>query len=195
LRKLNIGQYRAYFVDENNNMIGTYDSEGNFMGVELEFFYASIWKVNEGTKPAVFTAEFAVNDAKELNDKVAVYKPDFDVKDSVLGILNLELVNVAQAAGKVTVQVVTEGDQVNLYDDYSAELAVVGMWLAINVATGLPVAATTVAVNAAKKAFDVTLPAGTYKLSLVSAEQLADTQIGGAPSSGYESLPIIVTIT
>jgi hypothetical protein len=195
LRKLNSGSWRAIFVDENNNLIFTHDEDGNVMGADLEYFHQHIWKVNEGTKPSVFTAEFALNEAKELNDNVAIYKPDFDVKDSIKGLINLELKIVSQAAGKVTLQVVTECDQVNLYDELSTELAVATLWKPINVATGLPVAPTTVAKAAASLGFEVTIPVGTYKISLGTPSALSTAGIGGAPDSGFECLPLVVTIT
>lgn len=193
LRKLNGGSYRAFFIAD-NLIIGTQDSEGNFMGAELEEFRTAIWKANEGTKGSIFTCEFAVNDASELNDSVAVYTPSFDVKDSVLGCLNLELKSLSLASGKATIGIVTEGDQVNLYSAFSTKFADAAMWSVLNVTTGLIVAPTAVATNAAAQGWDLSLSAGTYQIGLVSPTALAAAEIGGAPDNGYEGIPIKVIV-
>jgi len=192
---LNGGQYRAFFIDDNGVMIGTTDDAGNFMGASLEYFYAKPWKVNEGTKPAVISAEFAHSNMKDLNDNIAIYTPSFEVEDTIKGLLNLQLHSILVAAGKVTVGIRTEGDKVDVYPLYSTELAVVTLWKVTNVATGLAVVPTTVAINAAKSGWDVTLPVGTYQIGLASPEALSVATIGGAPENGYEGVPITVTIT
>jgi hypothetical protein len=195
LRMLNGGQYRAFFIDDNGNIIGTQDDAGNFMGAALEYFYAKPWKVNEGTKPAVVAAEFAHSNMKDLNDNVAIYTPTFDVEDTVKGLLNLQLHSILVAAGKVTIGIRTEGDKVDVYPQYSTELAVVTLWKVLNVTTGLSVVPTTVAVNSAKSGWDVSLPAGTYQIGLASPAALSTALVGGAPENGYEGIPVTVTIT
>jgi len=195
LRKLNGGSYRAFFIDDNGLILGTYDEDGNFMGAELEYFYAKLWKANDGSKPAAFMTEFAMANADELNENIAVYTPSFSVEQSVKGLLSLELTKILTATGKATIGIRTEGDKIDMYPLYSTELAVVALWKVINVATGAAVVPTTVATNAGASGWDVSLAAGTYQIGLASPDALSTGNVGGAPESGYEGLPIIITIT
>lgn len=192
LRQLNGGSYRAFFIDDNGNMFGTQDADGNFMGAELEFFHMMPWKTNEGTKPTVFAAEFAHANPKDLNENIGVYTPGFDIENTVLGLLNLQLSVLKTVTGVITVGVVTEGDQINLYPTYATQLAVATVWKVLNVTTGLPVVPTTVATNTTLGGWDISLVAGTYQISLVSPSALATAMIGGAPDNGYEAIPINV---
>lgn len=197
LRSLNGGHYRAIFIDDNGqfgNMIGTQDSDGNFMGADLEFFYSKNWKSNEGSKPAVFSCEFGHANSKDLNENIAVFTPSFDLEDTVKGLLNLQLTKIVVAAGKATIGVQTEGDKVDLYPSYSIQLAVASIWKVINITTGATVVPTTVATNATAKGWDISLAAGTYSIGLVSPADLSTANVGGSPDSGYESIPITVII-
>lgn len=193
LRQLNSRAYRAFFIDDNGNMFGTQDGNGNFMGAELEFFHTMPFKTNEGTKPTVFSAEFAHANPKDLNENVGVYIPGFNIENTVLGLLNLQLKVLKSVTGITTIGIVTEGDQIDLFPVYGTQLAAATLWSIKNITTGLAVAPTLVAANTTLSGWDVSLPAGTYQIGLVTPDKLALALVGGAPGNGYESIPINAT--
>jgi hypothetical protein len=185
LRAFNKASKKVLFVDSNNVIYGT-KVEGGITGFTMDFFYAKPFKANDASNAAIFNIRFALAKPEEFNEKVAFVKADQDVEESVKGLIDLELVQLAVAAGKVTVGIRTACDKVDIYEALGDALAAGELWKVTK--DGAPVAVTSVATNDDAGGWDVSfVGTGEHVITLVSASELATANVGGYPENGYEA--------
>jgi hypothetical protein len=159
-----------------------------FLPQEFDVEEASL--INIGTTD-VQVVGFTINFGDKLKLVVLaefIKVNDFD-EDLMNGLLDLDLTIAAQATGSADIKVDTKCGGVNLFDEYKTELEDSAAWLAIDKATGNQVSPTSVTAQAGTKSFRITLPTGSYLLSLASVSQLETIGI-----TGYESNEINVQI-
>ncbi|MDR1199591.1 MAG: hypothetical protein LBK94_11395 [Prevotellaceae bacterium] len=129
-------------------------------------------------------------DKLKLIEQAQFLKADSFDADQLQGLVDVELEIVSKGTGVVNVSVTTKCGDVNLFDTYQTELELADVWKAIDKVTGSAVTVTGVEPKPLTKSFELSLPTGTYLLSLAAVSVL--TQKGIA---GYESDSITVTIT
>ena len=192
LRAFNKASKKVLFVDSNNVIYGT-RVEGGITGFTMDFFYAKPFKANDASNAAIFNLRFALAKPEEFNEKVAFVKADQDVEESVKGLIDLELVQLAVAAGKATVGIRTACDKVDIFQAFGDALAEGTLWSVKK--DGVAVAITSVVENTTLGGWDVSfVGTGDHVISLASAEDLATAEIGGYPENGYEAGLLNVTM-
>ena len=197
LRKFN-GQsgYSVYLVDDKNQLIGKKDSSGNLWGFDIGFFYAHKLQINNGSDASKYMVQFTMPRVGQLNDQFGVVAATtIDFESDVLGILDLELYQVAVAAGVATIGVRLNCGKTNLYADLKTALAAPALWTATNPSTGATVTITGVTADDTNLAFDVAMThTGAITIGLASPATLDAASIGGAPLNPYEGIPVTVTL-
>ncbi|KAF0193985.1 MAG: hypothetical protein FD166_3611 [Bacteroidetes bacterium] len=192
LRAFNKSNMKVLFIDAEDVIYGTRVS-GGLAGLSLDFFYASPFKANDASNSAIFNVRFALSKPREFNEDVAFVKADQDVEEAVKGVIDIELVQLAVAANSVTVGLRTACDKVNLFDSLSAPIADGNLWLVTK--NGAPVTITGVSENAGLKGWNVLFTGtGEHVITLVSPEELAAVEVGGAPENGFEAGTLKVTM-
>lgn len=191
LRKFNELDKKVLFFDSDNQIIGTSDSEGNFIGISLDFFYASPYKLADGTNPTQYFVRFALKKTSELNDTPAYVVAGFDIENEIKSIIDLSLTEVAVEAGKATVSVKEYCSKNNIYLAYSDELADPTAWIVKDDAGVIVVVSGVVAVPATES-FELSFTGtGDYTINLVDPTALEVLGVGGAPDNGFESVAAI----
>lgn len=192
LRSFNGSSKKVLFVDGNNVLYGT-RVPGGLAGFSMDFFYAKPFKANDASNAAIFNVRFALSKPKEFNEDVAFVKIDQDVEESVKGLIDLELVQLAVAAGKATVGIRTACDKVDIFEAFGDALASGPLWSVKKAGVTVPI--TTVVENPTLGGWDVSfVGTGDHVITLASAEDLAAAEIGGYPENGYEAGLLKVTM-
>lgn len=185
LRAFNKASKKVLFIDSNNVIYGT-RVEGGFTGFTMDFFYAKPFKANDASNAAIFNVRFALAKPEEFNEKVAFVKADQDIEEAVKGLIDLELVQLAVASGKVTVGIRTACDKVNIYEAFGDVLAAGELWKVSK--NGAPVTITSVAKNDTAGGWDVSFTGtGEHVITLAAPSVLAAANVGGYPENGYEA--------
>ena len=188
LRKFNHADDRTVlFVDKNNRVYGVDAGSGTMRGFTLEYVHTKPWKIADGSNSTMYTIEFSMAKASELNDDIVFIDAATDIEVDVPGILDIELIEVSTTSTTWVVKVQTLYGKVNLYNQYSTELADPDAWYVTK--DGVEVVADTVAVDAVNSAFTLTFttPTGDHVLQLEDPATLAGLGIGGSPDNAYES--------
>jgi hypothetical protein len=192
LRMFNKSEMKAIFIDAENVLYATRVT-GGIAGITLDFFYASPFKANDATNTAIFNVRFALAKSEEFNEKVAFVKLDQDVEEAVKGIIDLELVQLAVVAGKVTVGIRTACDKTDIFESFGAALAEGTLWSVKK--AGVTVVITSVAESATLPGWEVNfVGSGEHVITLASPADLAVAEIGGAPENGFEADSLTVTM-
>lgn len=193
LRAFNKADMKVLFVDSNNIIFGTRAADGNITGFSLDFFYAKPFKAADGSNAAIFQARFALSKPAEFNENVVYVNPGVDVEESIKGNIDVELVQLAVASGKVTVGVQTVCDKVDLFETYDDALASGDLWKVTK--AGAVVAVTSVAKSATLPGWVISFTGtGEHVVSLATPAELAAVDVGGTPDNGYESDSLTVTM-
>lgn len=179
--------YSVLLYDADNVIFGCDDGADGMKGFAIEELYTYPWKPSDGSKPTQFLADLWFASTTELNDTIAYAKMNVDIAGSILGLIDVDLTNVAQASATVTIKVETSVAGVNLYDQYSDELADPDAWTCTK--GGNAVTISSVTKDTTNKAFVLTLttPTGAHVFNLAAPAALEALDIGGAPDNGYES--------
>jgi len=188
LRKFNYARDRkVLFIDKENVVYGVDAGSGTMRGFALDYIHTKPLKLNDGAAQAQYMIEFALTDAAELNDEVVFVDLQTDAQASFPGILDVELLNIADAAATIDIKVQTLYGKVNLGDEYSTEIAAAAAWLVTK--AGTPVVPDSVAWQATTEDFRITLttPTGAHIFSLEDPATLDGLSIGGAPDASFES--------
>lgn len=192
LRKFNKANKGVFFYDANGVVYGV-KSGTDLKPIPLVFFHASPPKVNDGTNTSIYGARFVFKPTY-LADNIGF------VEMSLADILTVEgLQDVALSAGTRATNVLkatakTGCGGVNMYDEYSTELAVVGAWVAKNPA-GAVLTITSVAVDANISGWTITLDASDpdYSVGVDVTLSLADpVTLAGLGVTGFESNSIVI---
>lgn len=188
LRKFNYAKNRrVLFIDKENVVYGVDAGSGTMRGFTVDYIHTKPLKLNDGSAQAQYMIEFALTDAAELNDEVVFIDLQTDAQASLPGILDVELLNIADAAATIDIKVQTLYGKVNLGDEYSTEIAAAGAWLITK--ASVPVVPVSVAWQAATEDFRITLttPTGAHVFSLEDPAALDALSIGGTPDASFES--------
>lgn len=191
LRKFNNTKKAIFFVDADGILFGT--TVGNTMqAISLTMYYASPWKVNDGSASTVYNIRLSFK-ARPANDDVAFVDLSAMglVMSSFRGLQNLSLdVLDPLNAPSTEVRVLSGCDRKNLYDQFNIVLADPTLWKATDV-DGLTLGVVSVTANVALKSFSVVVSSAvkSYFIELVDPEAL-DT----AGVSGYESIRTKINI-
>lgn len=193
LRSFNGTTMKVLLVDVNNVIYGTRVATG-LAGLTLDLFYAQPWKAADGSNEAMFQLRIGLAKPKELNENVGIVKVAEDVETSVLGILDLELSQLAVVAGKATVGIKTALDKTDIFEVLGDALADGDLW-SVKGPTGAAVSISSVAKSATLSGWDVSFTGtGVHTITLASPADLAAGDVGGAPDNGYEANSLAVTM-
>lgn len=192
LRKFNSRRLSILFIDADGVLFGTKVGQV-IKGIPLAQFYALPFGVNDFANIANFSFQviFAPSYINEDLGFVKLPKADLMALEGLRNI-NLQL-SSPRAVNVVNVQAVTGCDKENLYDAYSADLVTASNWLASM--NGKSVAIETVALNAASKAFTVTLDADdpNYVVGAPIVLTLAAPSVlAGNDIVGFEGVPLTI---
>ncbi len=199
LRSHNFQDTEWLFFDDNNLLIGyrrqITPGVYGLAGIPL-VFHAMPWKMATGSEVSAYRVMFDF-EAKYINDYLGFVQADFPLSE-IQGLQNLVLRQTgASAAGVIKIQVLAGCDYANQYDLYNTELAAVGLWTAINAATGNAISLTSVVADPNAKAFTITLTAADPDYPAIAGGlvtlNLADpAALDAADVSGYEGIPVTV---
>lgn len=194
------GKY-YYFIDEKGVIYGRKSGVGlasTLLPIPMQYFHAQPFDINTGAAITAYKLHF-VFQQKYLNDFIGfVSTSDFDVT-AIGGLQDVSIEAFSTlVAGVVKVQVFVGCDHTNLYDAYSAVLAVKANWVVKNKITGNAITITTDVIDAANKAFTFTLdttdpdyPAAAADLTM---QLVAPTALATAGMPGYESNILTLTV-
>jgi len=198
LRNFNYTKWAAFLVDANGVLVGTKVGD-NIMAIPLNLFYASPYGIATSSQAASYKLNIEI-EPKYLNEEIGFVqtKGEFDIFDSVKGLLNLVIKTaVALTGGKVEIMVINSCGGDNIYDVYGSNLANITAWLSKNATTKNGITITAAVAVPANKTIELTLdtadtdyPAVASKLTieLNTAAILAATPI---LMVGYEGANII----
>lgn len=162
-------------------------------GIPLHYFYADKWKVNDGTANLQLFYRLSFNPSY-INQNIGFVELDYGSLADITGLQNINITLAApRAANVITVKVTTGCSGLDLYDQYSTELAAVGNFIVTEGGSGITI--TSVAVDANLKAFTITLDAadpdydsaGPFVVSLAAVSVLTAAGI-----VGFEGLSLTV---
>jgi hypothetical protein len=191
LRKFNGVKKDVFFVDANGVLFGT-NVSGVMQSIPLTLLHTMPWKANDGTATTNYGIRLSFR-PKPVNDDLSFFDMSSQgvIFSSFQGLRNVSLVVLDPENAPITkVRVLSGCDRKNLYEEFSAELADVGVWRATTVSGG-SLTITTAVLDATLQAITVTVSSGaeSYFLSLADPETL-DT----AGISGYDSTKVKVTV-
>jgi len=191
LRKFNNAKKAIFFVDADGVLFGT-TVAGSMQAIPWTMYYASPWKVNDGSASTVYNLRASFK-PKHVNEDVAFVDLSAMglVMSSFKGLQNLSLVVLDPADAPITnVRVLSGCDRKNLFEEFSVLLADLDLWKAVDI-DGLVLTVSAVTANNTLQAFTVTVSSAvkSYFIELVDPEAL-DT----AGVSGYESIRTKITI-
>lgn len=185
---------RVIFYDSNGTLFGWKQGD-TLVGIPLNQFYSNPWRPATGA--AVMNLGVRFNfEPYFINEEIGFFKTDGFSLRSIEGLQNVKLSQSGVQAKPVYKIKANAGcSGLDLYDEYSTELAAVPNWIAENAATGANITITSVAVDANIKGWTVTLdsadadyPAiGSIKLRLAAPSVL---KAAGVP--GFESLELTI---
>jgi hypothetical protein len=177
------GKRYAIFYDKENKILG-YKKSGSFATIPLQFFYAYPWKLATGSTAAMYMVRF-VFESKYANELRDFVKADFEVSD-IKGLQDIDIIvnSWNQTTGVANVTMQTACGAVNLYDQYSANLAHTNNLKALDQDNN-DVTVSAMTPVSASKTFNITLTpgdlpdSGTVTLSGSTVSQLATNGLEG----------------
>ncbi len=200
LRKFNGQVVPVFAFDDNGNVWGKLNAQGKFVGYQAEIFVsgADFGDYNNATFTRVTISFQSVTD---FYDFAAFVSTDFDITnlegliDILLSEVTASNTNVRKVTGKfINAQL---GNDQNITDYYDTELGVTNLWSLTNAVTGAPIPLTTVAYDAALKAFTVTIDTTQYGLLTAGTKMLLKLvdppALVTAGILGVESIGVILT--
>jgi hypothetical protein len=141
------------FFDKNSVLIG-YKSGVYLKGIPVDQFRVLPWRPNTGAESALFNMRFIIDPIYLNGGNLGFLKVDFNLLDLV-GLQDVELTIIDQAANVATVKVRSKISDVDLYATYKTNLLETTAWRFFK-SDGSASSITNVADNAADEAFDVT---------------------------------------
>lgn len=158
LRNFNYTKWAAFLVDANGVLVGTKVGD-NIMAIPLNLFYASPYGIATSSQAASYKLNIEI-EPKYLNEEIGFVqtKGEFDIFDSVKGLLNLVIKTaVALTGGKVEIMVINSCGGDNIYDVYGTNLANITAWLSKNATTKNGITITAAVAVPANKTIELTL--------------------------------------
>lgn len=194
LQTFNGSDIRVIFYDSNGTLFGWRVGD-TLKGVPLTQFYANPWRPNTGAATMVTNVRMSF-DPIYLNQQLGFVKVTDFALSSIEGLQNIAIrQSGVQAKPVYKVKLFAGCAGVDLYEQYSTELADPALWVATNKATGAVITITSVAVDANIKGFTVTLSAvdtdypavGSILLTLAPVSDLV-----AAGVVGFEGLTLTI---
>jgi hypothetical protein len=188
LRKFrNRKDLRVYWIDASGFIGGQKNSSGDLLGFRCTFKPKQI-KVGNVADVSKYMVQLDLLDPTCLTDKIDAIKFDDDVNlsNELNGVLNVEVTGFANNVG-AGMRLSTEISKINLYEEYSDELAAVGAWsLRVNGVAHTITGVTKVPIT---KEWQLTWASitGNFEISLAPTLTLAGLGVGGNGASGFES--------
>ncbi len=192
LRKFNNLNYKWIFVDAAGILVGTKVGT-SLKGIPLDYFYASPFKINDGSNVTAFMYRTVFNPTY-INEGLGFIPMNLADLQAIAGFQNAVVtLGAARATNVIKVKVLTGCAGTDLYDTYSAELANAARWAVTE--GGNAITITSVAVDANIKGWTITLDAadpdytvgGPFSVNLAAPSVLA---AAGVP--GFEGLALVV---
>ena len=155
-------------------------------------------KMLDGSTPATTMVSFALKNAKEFNEDIAMISDavnNIDI-DALNGMIDLTHTSVGGVL-KISVGIETADDKIDMYDAYSTEFAALGNFIVKKggVVKSVGTSANdlvSIAANALTKKWDITLYAGSagtdFTVQLQTPAVLAAAGIGGLPNNYFEDV-------
>ena len=157
----NAGANKYFLFFDKNNVLYGYSSGGYLKGIPVEQYLLPPWRLNSGSEAALYNQRFIIDPIYLNQGNLGFLQVDFNLID-VVGLQDIELRIIDQAANVATVQVRSKISDVNLYETFKTSLLQTAAWRAFK-SSGVLSSVTTVADNAADEAFDVTVNALAYQ--------------------------------
>ena len=196
LRKFNFnsGKWAVMLVDDENKLIGRVDASGNLYGFTTGILHAHPLKINDGSNNTKYNLEIGLPNPKQLNDQFGVVPFETtDIENDVLGLLDVELVQLAVASGKATIGARLNIGKTDLFPDLSALLDDPTLWTCTK--AGAAVTITGVAASTVYDGWEISFTGtGDHVINLASPATLAAAHVGEAPNNGYEGIAVTVTM-
>lgn len=158
LRNFNYTKWAAFLVDANGVLVGTKVGD-NIMAIPLNLFYASPYGIATSSQAASYKLNIEI-EPKYLNEEIGFVqtKGEFDIFDSVKGLLNLVITKTTTlTAGKIEIMVTNSCGGDNIYDVYGTNLANITAWVAKNATTKNGITITAAVTVPANKTIELTL--------------------------------------
>lgn len=199
LRKFNGQQMPVFILDDSNALWGKIDSNGVFSGCDALIF-TTPHKFGDGANGQTTKVSISFVSAADTYDSAAFVETGLSGSDMV-GLLDAEVSKISNASNiyemGIEIETAGAGVSLNVYDNFSTELANASLWKATVVATGVDHTITSVAANATTKGWTVTLDSTQYTALAAGAKvqiELVDpAALDAADVVGIESVATIVT--
>jgi hypothetical protein len=169
------------------------------MAIPLNLFYASPYGIATSSQAASYKLNIEI-EPKYLNEEIGFVqtKGEFDIFDSVKGLLNLVIKTaVALTGGKVEIMVINSCGGDNIYDVYGTNLANITAWLSKNATTKNGITITAAVTVPANKTIELTLDTADTDYPAVASKLTIELNtaaiLAAAPilMVGYEGANII----
>lgn len=194
LRKFNNSSVSVLLIDSAGTLIGARQGE-NLIGIPLNQFYARPLKLNDGSGAVVnYSMDISFN-PNYLNEDIGFLVGNVTDWNSVNGLQDVVLKEIAGSAKpilKLVVQTGCGGESILDDDAFATELADVALWKATNVATKADIDITSVVIS--NSVATVTVDGadtdyGTFTIELASASDLFTAGV-----EGFESKPLTIVV-
>lgn len=150
----NAGANKYFLFFDKNNVLYGYTSGGFLKGFPVEQYLIPPWRLNTGSEAALYNQRFIIDPIYMNQGNLGFLQVDFNLIDLV-GLQDVELTIIDQAANVATVQVRSKISDVNLYETFKTSLLETTAWRLFK-SSGALSSIVSVADNAADEGFDVT---------------------------------------
>lgn len=182
----NAGANKYFLFFDKNNVLYGYTSGGYLKGFPIEQYLIPPWRLNTGSEAALYNQRFIIDPIYMNQGNLGFLQVGFNLIDLV-GLQDIELTILDQAANVATVQVRSKISDVNLYETFKTSLLQTTAWRFFK-SDGSLSSVTSVADNSADEAFDVTVNALAYAQEFDGAS----TKIQLAIPSVLKASPILM---
>ena len=198
LRNFNYTKWSAFLVDANGVLVGTKVGD-NIMAIPLNLFYASPYGIATSSQAASYKLNMEI-EPKYLNEEIGFVqtKGEFDIFDSVKGLLNLVIKTaVPLLGGQIEIMVTNSCGGDNIYDVYGTNLANITAWISKNATTKNGITITAAVPVPANKTIALTLDTADTDYPAVASKLTIELNtaaiLAAAPilMVGYEGANII----
>lgn len=200
LRKFNNQNIRVLILDSNKRVWGV-QSGTSFIGSQAKIKTSGLkYATGQNVEEGVVTISLSFLDASEVNDDAAY--GEVVSTAGVVGLIDATLIYVSNVANAykigVAIQTAEVGEEINVLDTYSTQLAAAGLWVAKTGATfGTTLVITSVAYDATLGLMTVTFDSTAYT-ALVSGAKIklsltTPALLDIADVDNIESVAVILT--
>ena len=167
LQKLDGYKGGAFFINAGRLFIGWRNADGSMSPCEITVYSDGGGFAASGGDLKTMNLLIDLGPKSTfINQVMAIGLRNTDRVNTLKGFRDLEISVLSVASGVATVQLLTGCDHVNVYDLHSAKFDDPDNWRVDGVA------ASAVALDAALKAFKVTVPAGAYEINVAPVDVL-----------------------